>query len=46
MEGEKCTLSGKRFGAGEKICDDKKCYVCKNGDWEERFIDRVFGVGP
>jgi hypothetical protein len=46
METEKCMISGKRFSAGEQLCDDKKCYVCKDGTWQERFIDSVFGVGP
>jgi hypothetical protein len=46
MDTEQCMLSGKRFGTGEQVCDEKKCYVCEDGIWQERFIDQVFGVGP
>ncbi len=46
MEVETCLYEGKKFLMGSQVCDDKKCYVCKDGSWEDRFIDRVFGVGP
>ena len=46
MEDKLCLWSGSRYSNGSQVCEEKKCYVCKDGSWEERFIDRVFGVGP
>lgn len=46
MEEKLCLWSGSRYSNGSQVCEEKKCYVCKDGSWEERFIDRVFGVGP
>ncbi|MCE5335824.1 MAG: hypothetical protein LLG06_14680 [Desulfobacteraceae bacterium] len=46
MEKDMCLHEGREFSRGAQMCDDKKCFVCENGSWEERFIDRVFGVGP
>ncbi len=45
-ERDKCTLDGKLYMEGVEFCDTEKCMRCEGGNWESRFIDRVFGVGP
>lgn len=50
MKGEACMLNGKKFSIGDQLCEEKICYVCRDGSWEARFEDRVFstgiGIGP
>lgn len=46
METEKCLINNQKYSKGAQICEEKKCYVCEDGHWRERFIDRVYGVGP
>lgn len=45
-DGGLCVMQDRRFASGQEICDDKSCYRCNNGNWEPRFIDLVYGVGP
>jgi len=46
MEAERCLLDSKGYSTGSQVCEEKRCFVCEDGHWRERFIDRVFGVGP
>jgi hypothetical protein len=46
MEISGCLFDGKRISSGGQVCEKDRCYVCRDGSWEERFIDRVFGIGP
>ncbi|MFZ2447007.1 MAG: hypothetical protein WAW37_11670 [Syntrophobacteraceae bacterium] len=45
-DAERCLIDGRRFSTGAQLCEDTKCFVCEDGEWRERFIDRVFGIGP
>ena len=39
METGVCLLGDFRFKSGERVCEDRRCFVCKGGSWEERFKD-------
>lgn len=41
-----CKVGGKTYSHGTQACESRRCFECNDGRWEERFIDRVFGVGP
>ena len=46
MVTEVCLLGDFRFKSGERVCEERRCFVCKDGNWQERFEDRAFSVGP
>ncbi|MEN6438420.1 MAG: hypothetical protein ABFD97_07550 [Syntrophobacter sp.] len=46
MEAERCVLDNNRYSTGSQVCEETKCFVCEDGFWRERFIDRVYGIGP
>ncbi len=41
-----CLAGGKVYSKGEQVCDSKKCYLCEAGEWQDRYIDLLYGVGP
>ncbi len=41
-----CALEGNSYLEGVELCDSRRCMRCEDGNWESRFIDDVFGVGP
>jgi len=41
-----CLAAGKVYSNGMQICDSTKCHVCEAGEWQDRFIDFIYGVGP
>ncbi len=36
MEGDNCNIEGTSFEAGSQVCDDKLCFVCRDGDWQKK----------
>jgi len=43
---EKCLMGNKVYTNGEQVCDYERCYICEGGEWNSRFVDNTFGVGP
>lgn len=41
-------INGKHTSVKSELlkCDASKCMTLKNGYWEERLEDLIFGVGP
>lgn len=46
MESSECLFGNSKYKSGERVCDENRCYVCKDGAWVESFDSSVFGVGP
>ena len=46
MEIGVCLLGDFRFKSGERVCEERRCFVCKDGSWEERFDGRAFRCRP
>ncbi|MFZ2445842.1 MAG: hypothetical protein WAW37_05755 [Syntrophobacteraceae bacterium] len=46
MEGSKCLIDSKVYQAGAEVCDEKRCYVCRDGNWEEKSTLDFFMGGP
>ncbi len=46
MEG-RCIFQNKVFDPGAEICDDERCFVCTDGNWETKsaFLDYI-SIGP
>lgn len=45
MEG-RCLIEGKVFDPGAEVCDEKRCYVCRDGIWEVKSALDFISVGP
>ncbi len=46
MEYKECIIEGKSYDQETEVCDDKLCYVCKDGLWEKKSaLDFLVG-GP
>ena len=46
MERRDCQLENKIFVPGSKVCDEKCCYLCAEGEWEQiGALDFIMG-GP
>ncbi len=46
MENDKCTIDMKVYNSGDQVCDEKLCYVCKDGIWQSRgALDFLAQVG-
>jgi hypothetical protein len=46
MKSNECMIEQKVYAQGSQVCDDKLCYVCKDGIWQEKgALDFVIG-GP
>jgi hypothetical protein len=43
MEFSTCEIESKRFVAGSQFCDEKLCYVCKDGNWQEKSTLDIMG---
>lgn len=41
-----CRINGQSYADGQEICYTDGCKRCNDGQWEDRFEDLVFGVGP
>ena len=46
METDTCSLGKFTLKSGEKLCGETRCFVCKDGDWQERANDRMLGIVP
>ncbi len=46
MSNDECTFEMKSYKRDSQVCDEKLCYVCKEGMWqEEGALDFLIG-GP
>ena len=36
MEDKKCITEGKIYDQDSEVCDEKLCYVCKDGIWHKQ----------
>lgn len=46
MKSNECMIEQKVYAQGSELCDDKLCYVCKDGIWQQKgALDFVIG-GP
>ena len=36
MTGKECILETKTYDPDSLVCDEKLCYVCKDGTWQEK----------
>ncbi|MGC8492617.1 MAG: hypothetical protein ACP5SH_12860 [Syntrophobacteraceae bacterium] len=34
-----CSFMDQMYQSGDKICQDGRCVVCRNGEWEEEPVD-------
>jgi hypothetical protein len=46
METNTCLLRDVKYKSGELVCEETRCFVCKDGNWEEGFADRAYGIAP
>jgi len=45
MDTDICFLGNFRFKSGQEVCESDRCFVCSDGDWEERSKDSSSSVG-
>ncbi len=46
IKGENCMIEKKTFETGAEVCDERLCYVCQDGVWQEKgALDFLIG-GP
>ncbi|MFZ0929630.1 MAG: hypothetical protein ABSF90_05340 [Syntrophobacteraceae bacterium] len=36
MQGKECTFETRNYEPDSEVCDEKLCYVCKDGTWQEK----------
>ena len=36
MQGKGCIIESLNYEPDSEVCDDKLCYVCKDGIWQEK----------
>jgi hypothetical protein len=36
MESCDCTIDGTCYKTRSRVCDDKRCYECRDGQWREK----------
>jgi len=36
MEGKLCAIETKTYAPDSEVCDEKLCYVCRDGLWEQK----------
>ena len=46
MEDKQCIIESKIYGPDSEVCDERLCYVCKDGIWHKKgALDFLVG-GP
>jgi len=36
MQDKKCTIETRNYDPDSEVCDERLCYVCKDGTWQEK----------
>jgi hypothetical protein len=46
MQDKECTIETRNYDPDSEVCDERLCYVCKDGTWQEKgALDFLVG-GP